>query len=239
MGISNHLNFESSHSQGGKICYRPIEAAIRWSELLDFESDIIEALGERCLPGSGEFPQWPKLRYFAERILDGMEHSELPFLSAETHRRIKPLSAGPGPLIRHVDLKAWMTRYYPGDRPPFLFDGFERLIHPAVSVDALNILIAERDAARAQLATIGRQSEYAKGCNPSQRGEATYLNIIGGLINLMLGKSPSGVPYSSFLTQEAIISAMVAHHRGAMGITDRTLQAKFALARRNLSNGTA
>ncbi len=49
-----------------------------------------------------------------------------------------------------------------------------------------------------------------------------------------MGKSPRGMPYSSFLTQEAIISAMVAHHGDAMGINERTLQAKFALARRNL-----
>ncbi|MGV8294625.1 ATP-binding protein, partial [Pseudomonas aeruginosa] len=50
---------------------------------------------------------------------------------------------------------------------------------------------------------------------------------------------PSGMPYSSFLTQEAIISAMVAHHGNAMGITERTLQAKFALARRNLQSTTS
>ena len=59
---------------------------------------------------------------------------------------------------------------------------------------------------------------------------------MGGLLTLLLGKSPSGTPYSSFLTQEAIISAMVAHHGNAMGITERTLQAKFALARRNLQS---
>ena len=53
------------------------------------------------------------------------------------------------------------------------------------------------------------------------------------------GQPPSGMPYSSFLTQEAIISAMVAHHGNAMGITERTLQAKFALARRNLQSTTS
>ena len=74
---------------------------------------------------------------------------------------------------------------------------------------------------------------------PGPRSESTYLNIVGGLLTLLLGKSPSGTPYSSFLTQEAIISAMVAHHGNAMGITERTLQAKFALARRNLQSTTS
>ena len=76
-------------------------------------------------------------------------------------------------------------------------------------------------------------------------GKTTTAANLGGFIAdaglrvLLLGKSPSGTPYSSFLTQEAIISAMVAHHGNAMGITERTLQAKFALARRNLQSTTS
>ena len=81
-------------------------------------------------------------------------------------------------------------------------------------------------------ATCAADTERANRLGP--RSESTYLNIVGGLLTLLLGKSPSGMPYSSFLTQEAIISAMVAHHGNAMGINERTLQAKFAMARRNL-----
>src|SRR3546814_7242306 len=54
------------------------------------------------------------------------------------------------------------------------------------------------------------------------------------ILELMLGQSPSGTPYSSFNSQEAIATAMIAHHGELMGITDRTLQAKFAQARRKL-----
>jgi hypothetical protein len=43
----------------------------------------------------------------------------------------------------------------------------------------------------------------SKQCEISERAETTYLNIIGGMLTLMLGQSPSGVPYSSFKTQEA------------------------------------
>jgi len=71
-------------------------------------------------------------------------------------------------------------------------------------------------------------------CPISDRAEATYLNIIGGMLDLMLGLSPSGTPYSSFKTQEAVVSALVAHHSGAMGIAERTLNGKFATARRRL-----
>ena len=58
------------------------------------------------------------------------------------------------------------------------------------------------------------------------------------MLDLMLGQSPSGVPYSSFKTQEAVVSALVAHHSGAMGIAERTLNGKFATARRRLRSAT-
>ncbi len=54
------------------------------------------------------------------------------------------------------------------------------------------------------------------------------------MLALMLGRTPSGAPYSSFNSQDAIISALIAHHGNLMGVTERTLQAKFAQARRRL-----
>ena len=99
-------------------------------------------------------------------------------------------------------------------------------------LSAHEALRVEHDALLRKYATRWADAERAN--TPGPRSESTYLNIVGGLLTLLLGKSPSGMPYSSFLTQEAIISAMVAHHGNAMGINERTLQAKFAMARRNL-----
>jgi len=151
-----------------------------------------------------------------------------------------------------------VAHYYPGEKPTFLFDEIERALHPAISLDTVGALLVEREAIKARLAehlgvletlraeheallkthaACAADTERANTLGP--RSESTYLNIVGGLLTLLLGKSPSGMPYSSFLTQEAIISAMVAHHGNAMGITERTLQAKFALARRNLQSTTS
>ena len=56
----------------------------------------------------------------------------------------------------------------------------------------------------------------------------------------MLSQSPSGVPYSSFKTQEALVSALVAHYGGTyMGITERTLNGKFANAKRYVRSASA
>jgi hypothetical protein len=41
----------------------------------------------------------------------------------------RPALDDPDLIVRHVDLKAWMSYYYPGERPPFLFDEIERALH--------------------------------------------------------------------------------------------------------------
>src|SRR3546814_19542361 len=76
-------------------------------------------------------------------------------------------------------------------------------------------------------------------CPISDRAEATYLNIIGGMLELMLGQSPSGTPYSSFKTQEAVVSALVAPHHGVMRIAERTLNVTFAPSRRRPHSATS
>ena len=68
----------------------------------------------------------------------------------------------------------------------------------------------------------------------SDRAETTYLNIVGGLLTLMLGQSPSGVPIPASRRRRPWSRALVAHHSGAMGITEQTLNGKFATARRRL-----
>ena len=67
------------------------------------------------------------------------------------------------------------------------------------------------------------------------RAETTYLNIIGGLVKLMLEKSPTGKPQSVFENQTAIISALLAHFPCKPGIKQRTLEEKFAAAKRSLT----
>lgn len=231
-----------------KTYYRPIEAAIRWCGLMRYEASILASLGHRILPDPLEFPRWPSLLLYTERIFDALEHGEL-------RRESKGSAYQDGELIvRHIDLKIWMTRYYPGERPPFLFDEIERALHPAVSLHAVHVLLAEIEATKVQFADLTRAHQslrlqyeaLSKTSNnrrlstneslqePGPRAETTYLNIIGALLSLLLGKTPSGAPYSSFSTQESIISALLAHHPSTSGITQRTLQSKFALARRSI-----
>lgn len=235
-----------------RVYYRPIEAAIRWSGLLKHEAHILQTLGARFIPEPTDFPTWPVLRLNAERIYDGLVNGELRYgRNGITDENGVPLDDSEL-TVRHVDLKAWMVRFYPDQRPNFLFDDIERDWHPAVSLHSVQALLADREALKVELAdherveaTLRSQldtilaerdklaQQYGTPLGP--RAESTYLNIVGGLLDLLVGKSPSGNPYSSFRSVEAVVSAMLAHYAGRPGMSERTLRAKFTAARHHLT----
>lgn len=165
-----------------KVFYRPIEAAIQWAGLSRFERRILDvAKGMNRLPEHPELARWPQLRLNAERIYDALLHLDLPYGKNGITSNDPALLDDPSLTIRHVDLKAWMIRFYPDQRPAFLFDVFERHLHPAVSVDAVQALVMDREALKLQLV------------DRVQAWDALY-DIVGGLLTLLLGKSPNGVP---------------------------------------------
>ena len=200
-------------------------------------------------------PRWNECRLYSERIYDGILNSELPFGKDGITINDPELVSSPDLTVRHVDLKRWMRQHYPEQRPCFLFSRSERIAHPFITLETGQAMLVERLALKSALEQSKRQlrelqdkhdallkqSKIIPACAQypiSDRAEATYLNIIGSMLDLMLGQSPSGVPYSSFKTQEAVVSALVAHHSGAMGIAERTLNGKFATARRRLRSAT-
>ena len=229
------------------VLYRPIEAAIRWSGLTRHEPHVLEVLNGRRLPEPGEFPQWPALRRSAERIYDGILNKELRV--AINGIAVEGIASPDDPnlTVRHVDLKDWMCRFYPAHRPPFLFSRFERKTIPGLSLETVQALLLEREGLRLRIEhgeeSIKKLREQLRAMLQSTgsdtplspRSETTYLHILGGLLTLLLGMSPSGQRYSSFTSQDSIISALIAHHGERLGIAERTLQAKFAAARRALA----
>ena len=234
--------------------YHPIEAAIRWCGLIEHEDRILEQLDGKFMPEAHQFRQWPCLRANTAKIIDGMQHGDLPYgrdgktvpkgEQVATHRQT----------VRHTDLKNWMSKHFPDQKPAFLFDEIERQTHAAYTAENFNLLRAERDAARSELERKQAQfqdlnSKYEgvlgerdslkdiveKMNNPGERAETTYLNIIGAFLDIVLGIDPKGEPYSSLKTQDSIISVMLGYHGGKPGISPRTLQDKFAAAKRSVN----
>ena len=240
-----------------KVFYRPIEAAIRWAGLLRYLPMILAAIASpRCLPPSLNCPRWNECRLCSERIYDGILNGELAYGKDGITLNDPKLLTSPDLTVRHVDLKRWMRTHYPEHRPGFLFSRGERMTHPFITMETGQAMLVERLALQAALEqtkremhelqeqrdTLLKQSTVMLATTQSEiseRAETTYLNIIGGMLTLMLGQSPSGRPYSSFRTQEAIVTALLAHYRGTMGITERTLNGKFANAKKNVRSAAA
>lgn len=237
-----------------KAYYTPVEAALRWCNLIDHEVMILTAVGENLLPSTRDFPQWPCLRHNVEKIVDAIRNHDIPY--GRDGKTVQPGEqvAKHRLTVRHSDLRAWMAENYPNQKPDFLFDEMEKQIHSGVTLDAYQTLLTENDRLKTRLNNaedIYRQQKKEisalQGENDSlkkmvdsgigtmdTRSERSYLNVIGGLLQLILGDSPSGQRHSIFESQGAIISAMLAYHEGKYGISGTNLEKKFAEANRSI-----
>lgn len=95
-------------------------------------------------------PYIPCLEPRCRAIHEAIENGVLP-VSRENGRATTEHVA---PERRHVtrqNLKEWIAKEFPSDKPAFLFDEIERKTHAAISADAFRALQADRDAARAEL----------------------------------------------------------------------------------------
>lgn len=236
-----------------KAFYRPIDAAIRWCELMTHEGEILKTSWE--YPGllARTFPQWPCLQINTEKILDAVRNCEIPYgcfgltVQAGTIINSKLLT------VRHTDLKRWMLRHHPDQRPVFLF-GKQTDEEGRISVGTYLTLRADRDALEAQLKTnlteyqaileelriIGLERDtlhslVQAGGVISDRSETGYQRVIGTLIETLLGSSPAGKPNSVFDSQASIVDSITSHYEGVPGLSKRSLDDKFASARRSLS----
>lgn len=131
-------------------------------------------------------PAIPCLEPRSRAIAEAIETGELP------HGREDGSTVPDGDHVayehRHFfgrDLRKWMEKAFPNDKPAFLFDDIERSTHTAISADAYR----------------GPKSEQA---------ETTCLNIIG----VMLGKSPRGQTHSILASQPSMIGFLLSCHDG-------------------------
>ena len=70
--------------------------------------------------------------------------------------------------VTRQNLKEWIAREFPADKPEFLFDEVERKTHSAINADAFRALQADRDAAHAVTIKTATRSSYAAQRNAGQ-----------------------------------------------------------------------
>jgi hypothetical protein len=138
-----------------KAYYHPIEAALRWCGLIGNEKMILDGVRTSVAGGfiQGAPVLWlfPCLKKYTEIIMDAIHHGEIP-----SGRDGKPVKAGEDIAwdeltVRHRDLREWIVKFHPYQRPEFLFDQFERQTHWALNFDKIRTLEADQEALRAEI----------------------------------------------------------------------------------------
>lgn len=242
----------SSFNQLAKLFYRPIDAAIRWCNLIVHETQILESAKDDPALLSSTFTQWPCLHANLDKIFDAIQNNELRYGLLGT----SVLSGTPVDLrlltVRHSDLRRWISQYYPDQRPPFLFP--QAPDRESISYGTYLTLQADRGAMQVrlksaetelealtnELAAAGLERENLRTLIEnkkllSDQNKASFLNVIGALVDTMLSSSKAGRRHSIFDSQTAIVDSITAHYRGVPGLSKRSLDEKFAAARRSLS----
>jgi len=158
--------------------YRPVEAALRWCGLIAHEAQILMHIGDDGIPKTGQFPQWPCLQANTEKILDAIMHGSIPHgrdgrtVAAGDHVAKARLT------VRHTDLREWMAKHYPDQKPAFLFDEIERKTHAAINADSFRTLQADLEAARAEIEVARKWGDKIKSDHEALQAECMSLRAM-------------------------------------------------------------
>lgn len=157
-------------------------------------------------------------------MLDGSELPSKTFLDNQGHELAEPLN---NLQVRLAHLSSlWNSGSHQSRNPPLYYINW---------AESKEYEIPWRDWAT-EVGLLNEKMSPAQEQNVVESKERTsYLNIIGAMVELILGISPGGKPHSAFKSQSAIIEALLAHHPARPGISKRNLEEKFAEARRNIA----
>ena len=100
-------------------------------------------------------------------------------------------------------------------------------------------ILVKLDSFNAWAATVSSKKEKARLQETMPiniRAETTYLNIIGAMTELMLGKSKMGDDNSVFKNQSAIVTSILEKFESKPGISQRSLDDKLAQARKSITS---
>jgi hypothetical protein len=152
--------------------------------LLEFGQQWLSEHGLHVEPMTGDYPDFPS--YDADLVICAWLEEVLP------------------------EIRAGLSAMY--ERSDYKTHRVEAVVAALVCPDVLAGGNAVREYRKEMLSfarSSSPESAIADKRIPSPRAERTYLNIIGALVALLLGKSPAGKPHSLFKTQESIIDALV------------------------------
>ncbi|QKZ04213.1 hypothetical protein [Pseudomonas eucalypticola] len=235
-----------------KTDYHPIEVALHWCNLANHATEILAVAFYNPDKLLRLFPQWPSLHAYTERIYDAILCGELP--AWYLGRQFRPDSDFNRAYltVRRPDLRGWVARDYPDDLPAFLFE-CDALHVQCVSLGAHLAQKSELEATARELQNV-RQTLAIRTAElesqiidlqavidrmdlleePSNDSSLMHYLIIGALLAISAGKSPEGQVQSIYKDQSTIVAEILRRFANIRGLSKRSLDRKFAQARRCL-----
>ena len=229
----------------------PLAAAL-WCAVPSDEIEWVLSNAQEIAPGIKSNAVVPCLEPKCRALHAAIEAGQLP-VYRETGGACKDHVAPGRRHVSRAEFRDWISKHYPGEKTPTLFDPTEIATHSAINADAFRALQVDRDALYVKLNNaIEWYEKFASELDevkkerdalalkvtqldvPGARSETTYLNTIGGMLSLILCKSPAGKPHCVFENQSKVIDAMLSHHGHLPGIAKTTLQNTFAEANRSI-----
>lgn len=229
------------------------QIAMLWCgiETPDFDEVIAECqYSQRAIP---KHPYIGCLEYRARAIMDAIDAKQLAVGRDGKGHDIRDDHVAPERrTILLKDFKEWLTVTFPNEKPKLIFDDMERNTHTSITTEAYLSLVADRDhlktriskaeeiykEQKSEIKQLQEENSKLKTLLPvddiDERLENSYLNIIGGLVNLMLSVTPNGKKISAYNSQSDIIDALLAHYPNKKGLSKRSLEGKFSQAKSNL-----
>ena len=149
------------------------------------------------------------------------------------------------------DLKDWMEKEFPDERPAFLFTDAERNSYAIKTkvyrklkkerddleiqlkdmTEFINALKEDKKTIKAKLDTL--KAEIDKAGIPSERSEITYQNIIAALLRCMAGEVQGTIPHPSFVNKSnkfvkaKLVTATLDAFPDIDGLSLKTFERKF------------
>jgi predicted nucleic acid-binding Zn-ribbon protein len=154
--------------------------------------------------------------------------------------------------VSRQDLKEWIAKEFPSEKPDFLFDEIERKTHSAINAESFRALQADRDALQRQVEsakeTIGKVEleKYEAAAKVKQyeerlkhvgdkldpRSERTYLNIIGAFLEITTGTFKD----ERFTSETQLREFIAEKFDDLRGVSARNTADIFAAAKRALKD---
>lgn len=154
--------------------------------------------------------------------------------------------------ISRLDLKEWIAKEFPSDKPEFLFDEIERKTHSAINAESFRALQADRDSLNRQLKSAKESiqkienEKYAAAAKVKQleerlkqmgdevnpRTKRTYLNCIGALLEIITGTFKG----ENFTSETQLRDFIAEKFDDLRGVSARNTADIFAEAKRALND---